>query len=372
MIRSINIAHQLSNLGQVTVLAVSQRFDEGSVKLVEKEFENVIYVKLRDYPSYGDLLGRFMRKFHMHWPWSKGVAAKDLDQELFMELVTEHDIVWLHTLAAANPFRFKKRPRFVMDMDDLNHCKFALSSVQNEIFRYKLSAKIQSFKWKRHELDALKQYEKIIVCSQTDKELLGGGEKIYVVPNGFMRPETKPQWNQPDEFRLGFIGALNYGPNSSGLIWFRDHVWPLIKEQKPNMTLRIVGTTPSKKYLVEADGFELLGYVDDPTAEFKTWSAMITPIQYGGGTRIKIIEAFSKMCPVVSTRVGAHGIETAHGKNIFLADEPADFARYCLELSDSPEKGRQMAEAGWQLFLEKYSWDVIGESIKTIIEKIRE
>ena len=101
------------------------------------------------------------------------------------------------------------------------------------------------------------------------------------------------------------------------------------------------------------------------------YKVVITPILFGGGTRIKIIEAFSKMCPVVSTPVGAHGIQATHGKDIFLAGEPGDFAKYCLQLSDSPGEGRQMAEAGWELFVDKYSWDIIGESIKTIIEKMR-
>lgn len=371
MIRTMNIARQLKNSGQVTMLSVARKFDEGSVKLVQKEFGIAIFVKLKDYPEYGDRRGRFLRKFHMHWPWGRGTVANGPDQKLFHELAARHDIVWFHTLAAANPFRFKKLPKSVMDLDDLNHRKFALGSVQGKTLRLKLSAKIQSYKWKRHEFNALKRYDKIIVCSQLDKDLLGGGDKIHIVANGFTRPETKPQWQKPDELRLGFIGALNYDPNSDGLIWFRDHVWPLIRKQEPNMTLRIIGAIPPKKYLVEGDGFESLGYVEDPTEEFKTWSAMIAPIHFGGGTRIKIIEAFSKLCPVVSTRIGAHGIQATHGKNIFLTDEPDDFAKYCLQLSDSPEEGRQMAEDGWQLFVEKYSWDVIGDSIKTVIEKMR-
>ena len=371
MIRTMNIARKLKNCGQVTLLAVAGELNEDSVKLAREEFDNVHLLNLKDYSEYGNKTGRLIKKFHMHWPWSSGRQANDEGQKLFLELVARHDIVWFHTLGAAFPFRFKKLPNSVMDLDDLNHCKYALRSGQDKTLRLQMSARVQSIKWKRHEFEALKQYDKTIVCSQIDKELLGSGDNIHVVPNGFTRPETEPQWQEPDKLRLGFIGTLAYGPNRDGLIWFRDHVWPLIRKQKPNITLRIVGSPPPKEDVIEAEGFESLGYVDDPTGEFQTWSAMVVPLLFGGGTRIKIIESFSKMCAVVSTTPGAHGILATHEKDILLTDDPEKFAEYCLQLSNSPEKGKQMAEAGWQLFVKKYSWDVIGKSIKAIIEETR-
>ena len=368
MIRTMNIAAQLQNCGQLTMLAVSRDFNDDSVKMAKKEFENFHLVKLRDYSEFGNIRGRFLKKFHMHWPWSKGTQANDEGQKLFRELVVRHDIVWFHTLGAAFPFCFKELPNSVMDLDDLNHCKYTLRSRQDKTLRLRMSATVQSIKWKKHEFEALKLYDKTIVCSHADKDLLGGLDNIHVLPNGFTKPQTKPKWQKPDLLRLGFIGTLSYGPNRDGLIWFRDNVWPVIRKHKPDMTLRIVGSPPPKEDVVDAKNFEYLGFVDDPTEEFQTWSAMIVPLLFGGGTRIKIIESFSKMCPVVSTTPGAHGIQATHNKDILLTDDPQEFAEYCLQLSNSPEKGKQMAEAGWQLFTQKYSWDVIGESIKTIID----
>ncbi len=84
MIRSMNIARQLKNSGQVTMLAVARKFVEGSIELAKKDFDNIIFVKLKDYPEYGDYAGRFLRKFHMHWPWSRGTMANDQDQKLFL------------------------------------------------------------------------------------------------------------------------------------------------------------------------------------------------------------------------------------------------------------------------------------------------
>ena len=153
-------------------------------------------------------------------------------------------------------------------------------------------------------------------------------------------------------------------------MWFRDCIWPQIRKQNPNLKLRLIGSPPPPQYAVLADGFEYLGYVQDTAAEIATWSAMIVPITYGGGTRIKIIEAFSKLCPVVSTSAGAYGIDGLHNQHFLLADEPELFAEACCQLSDQPQAGRRLAENAWTLFNEKYTWDVIGRSIRGIAETI--
>ena len=91
------------------------------------------------------------------------------------------------------------------------------------------------------------------------------------------------------------------------------------------------------------------------------------PLTYGGGTRIKIIEAFTKMCPVVSTSIGAYGIQAQDGQHILLADSPEDFSADCMKLTQQPQLAKELAENGWQLFIEKYDWDVIGVSIREIL-----
>ena len=371
MIRTMNVARKLKDCGRVTVLGVAGRLDEKSMETARQEFDSVHFVKLKDYSEYGGGLGNFIKKFHMHWPWSEGRKVNKKDQQLFHELAAEHDIVWFHTLGAANPFDFENLPKSVMDLDDLNHCKYTLRFGQDKTFRLRMSAMVQAWKWKKREFESLEKYDRLVVCSEDDRELLGGSEKIHVIPNGFTKPQVKPEWKKPDELRIGFIGTLGYGPNRDGLIWFRDNIWPLIRKQKPKMTLRIVGSPPPEKDKVLAEGFESLGFIADPTDEFQTWSAMIVPLLFGGGTRIKILESFSKMCPVISTTPGAHGIQAEHGKNILLSDDIQEFAQYCLELSDYPEKGKEIAEAGWQLFVEKYSWEIIGKAIENVISNLK-
>ena len=97
---------------------------------------------------------------------------------------------------------------------------------------------------------------------------------------------------------------------------------------------------------------------------------MIVPLRYGGGTRLKILEAFSRMCPVISTSVGAYGLDVTHNKDILLEDAPQAFADQCIRLLQQPNYGKSLAEAGWELFQKKYTWDVIGKSIQNTVKEI--
>ena len=90
---------------------------------------------------------------------------------------------------------------------------------------------------------------------------------------------------------------------------------------------------------------------------------MIVPIRFGAGTRVKIADAFSRKCPVVSTRFGAVGYEVDDGKELFLADDPADFAAACIRLLKNPEMAKSMAERAYIKFLEKWTWEAISPKV---------
>ncbi|MHC4962803.1 MAG: glycosyltransferase family 4 protein [Planctomycetota bacterium] len=369
MIRTANICRQLKKYAELTMLAVSSNYVPEAVTLCEKEFQPFYKVDLRSYDSYPSRCGQILKKWHMHNPVSRGIRAAKKDQELFLGLAAQHDIVWFHTLGAAHPFKIGPiRPK-VMDLDDLKDSYYDQYADVTPNLRFKCSAKVQAYKWKKHQDAALKKCDRIIVCSDSDKNAIGRSEKIRIIPNGYTSPEKKPEWSRPDSNRIGFIGLLSYPPNRDGLIWFRDNVWSLIRKERPSASLRIIGKRPTPDNYVECEGFEYLGFLEETTEEMKTWSAMSVPIPYGGGTRIKILDAFSKMCPVVSTQIGVHGIRAENQKHILVADDPEIFAAHCIGLLDSREKGRALAEEAWHLFSKNYSWDVIGLSLKKIIDE---
>lgn len=370
MIRTTNICHQLKKCADLTMLAVSPNLVPESVQLCQREFQPFHKIDIKKYSSYPGKWGDLLKKWHMHNPFTQGVQATQKDHKLFGKLAAEHDIIWFHTLGAAFPFALKQDRKMVMDLDDLRDSYYQQYAEMSPSIRFKWSAKVQAYKWKKHQTDALKQYDRVIVCSEDDRRILRNPDKVRVIPNGYMSPPSKPQWYQPDSKRIGFIGLLTYPPNRDGLVWFRDHVWPLIQKRLPNVSLRIIGKLPASENYVEGERFDYLGFLENTTDEMNTWSSLIVPITYGGGTRIKILDAFSKMTPVIATPIGAHGIKAQSGEHLLIADDPDEFANHCIELLATPEKGRELAEKAWQLFSQNYSWDVLGISLKNIIEEL--
>jgi glycosyltransferase involved in cell wall biosynthesis len=355
--------------GDVTFLYVGPDGDSPYLSEAEKEFGSVIAIPtvLRKWPGGLDTL---RHKIAFHCPWHYGDQVSSADQRRFVQLKDQFDLVWFHTLASADAFRQIHYPHSVIDLDDLNQIKFAEMGRFLKTARSRIAGTLLSFKWQRRENRAINRFSIVAVCSQEDRILLGSSDRIAVIPNGFEKPQVPPQWKDRNHNRLGFIGLLGYAPNLHGLRWFARQVWPLVRRQVPSAVLRIVGRIDPGADFSEISGFEHTGFLPDTTEEFASWSALIVPIQFGGGTRIKILEAFSRMCPVITTPVGSHGLEVKDGQHLLIRQSPQEVANACIELLNKPTMGQVLAEAGWSLFESKYEWNRIGPRIRDTAERV--
>jgi glycosyltransferase involved in cell wall biosynthesis len=188
---------------------------------------------------------------------------------------------------------------------------------------------------------------------------MGVAAPLHVIPNAFAKASSEPVRCPAVPPRVGFIGLLEHFPNRDGIQWFASRCWPKIKREFPNARLRLVGIGsdgPGKPDAVDVDG---LGWLADPENEISTWSAMVVPIRIGGGTRVKVAEAFARKCPIVSTPLGAYGYEVRDGHNMFIGDCPESFADACIRTLREPERAAEMADRAWRESLDKWTWDAI-------------
>ena len=142
-----------------------------------------------------------------------------------------------------------------------------------------------------------------------------------------------------------------------------------MKRVVPDARLRLIGLCSEKEFPQMGPDIDGLGFITDPTDEISTWSAMIVPIRFGSGTRVKIAEAFARRCPVVSTSIGAFGYQVVSGKDFLLADHPSEFAAACVELIRNPDAGRALAECARRKFLSSWTWDSIAPSVARAVEE---
>jgi glycosyltransferase involved in cell wall biosynthesis len=189
-----------------------------------------------------------------------------------------------------------------------------------------------------------------------------GATRVVVVPNGVDCAAYATRRARPAPPTILYVGSFSWPPNACAARFLACEVLPAVHQSLPSARLVIVGKNPPPD-LVErskADGrLEMVGHVKDVTSYFSTAHVMAVPLEAGGGTRLKILEAFAAGLPVVSTPVGCEGIAARDGEQLVVADRSA-FAPAILQLLQSPERAHDMAERARRLARDKYDWNVVG------------
>jgi glycosyltransferase involved in cell wall biosynthesis len=151
---------------------------------------------------------------------------------------------------------------------------------------------------------------------------------------------------------------MDYPPNEDAVLWFADRIWPSLRQRWPDLVFQIVGTRPTARVIALAGraGIEVTGEVPDVRPYVEQALAFVVPLRSGGGTRLKILQAMAMGCPVISTRLGAEGLNVNDGDNILFAEQPADFAARIEDLKSSPELASRLTGSARALVLQRYDW----------------
>jgi glycosyltransferase involved in cell wall biosynthesis len=362
-IRALQIGRALQKVGQVTVAVVSSDTATSDViKRAADEFAVEPPVRVNLEPNRG-LIPRLQWALNPRFLNVHGCVANAADRERLLKRLNDFDLVWVQNSRTPNILNQWDWPRAVLDIDDLPSA-FQRTVWQNGAgLNEKLKAGVRMRLLQRRERFWKDRFSVLSVCSEADRQHLGGGEHVHVIPNGFERPANEPVRKPLDPPRIGFIGLYSYSPNLEGMKWFLRECWPLIKRQVPDVRLRLVGKDSDGPLKPNAQDVDALGYVADPADEIATWSAMIIPVRHGAGTRVKIADAFSRKSPVVSTHLGAHGYDVKDGRELLLADHPKDFADACVSVIRDRAAATAMAERAYAAFLEKWTWDAIAPRV---------
>jgi polysaccharide biosynthesis protein PslH len=200
-----------------------------------------------------------------------------------------------------------------------------------------------------------------------------GVDRVTAIPTGvdiefFTPPDPAPEVDTD----LVFVGAMDWRPNIDGVQWFVREALPLIRRVRPDCSLTIAGRNPAPSIaaLAERDArIRVTGTVADIRPHMWRSAASIVPLRIGGGTRLKIYEAMAGRLPVVSTTVGAEGLEVHPPEDIRIADSAADFAAACIDTLSGGEPRRRQIAAAWEMVRTRFSWDSVVERFESVLEK---
>lgn len=197
---------------------------------------------------------------------------------------------------------------------------------------------------------------------------------VAVVPNGVDLDFYTGDFGAPEPNTLIHTGVLTYDANFDAVDFFLSDIFPLLEARQAGVTLRITGKTNGVAVgrLPQCEGVIFTGYLDDiRSAVAQSW-ACVVPLQVGGGTRLKILEAMALGTPVVSTSKGAEGLEVTHEENILIADAPADFAQAVIHLLGDENLRAKLSANGRRLVEERYSWEMCARPLEQLLYQVME
>jgi polysaccharide biosynthesis protein PslH len=233
--------------------------------------------------------------------------------------------------------------------------------------------KIEEDRIKRYEGMLVERFSHTMVVIEPDREALLQGvkseavnaarQRISVIPIAIDATVLQPIQRQPDSRNIMTLGSLHYPPNADGIRWFLNDVFPLIQEQVPDVTLTIIGKNPPADFVQAAETapetITVTGYVPDLTPYMEAAVLMVVPVRAGGGMRVRLLEAFARAMPAVTTTVGLEGIMAEHGREVLVADDPVSFAVETVRLLQNESLQQQLAENGRHLAEKRYDWQVV-------------
>jgi glycosyltransferase involved in cell wall biosynthesis len=231
-------------------------------------------------------------------------------------------------------------------------------------------------KVRREEIEDWGRFDGVTFTSTPDEErarVLVPSMHSAVVPNAVDVDWFRPRPADPpsDGCTVMFFGINDYPPNTDGILFFLREVWPLLAASHPRARIKIVGPRPTREILAQQnERVKVMGAVDDVRPHLTDAAAVIVPLRLGGGTRFKILEAMAMAKPIVSSTIGAEGIDVVHQEHLLLADEPAQFASAVGRVLDDPRLAARLGDSGRTLVGARYSWEAAARRMDEFLHEV--
>ncbi len=283
--------------------------------------------------------------------------------------VIHADQLWMapYALALAKAAR-GRRPRLVLDQ---HNAVYLVPRRMAEAARSPVARLVwgrEARMMARYEARVCGEFDRVVTVTEPDRQALRAlyapGEPPGlkdVIPICIDPAATPPRAHPADEPGILFLGGMHWPPNSDGILWFCREALPRVRAACPDAAVQAVGRQPPAALaaLPEAAAIHAPGYVDDTEPYWAQARVFVVPLRAGGGMRVKILEAWARGVPVVSTTIGAEGLDYADGENLLLADTPEAFAQAVSRVLRDEALRRRLAEAGRRTAEARYDWRTV-------------
>ncbi len=370
----------LSEKHEVTLFANAQQPDEqDNIDAIAGLCERieVAYLESGKLSQFGRMAkgllvgSSFIQSFHYNWRLAQQIRT--------ITSTTDFDIVQIELSFLA---------RYADAIDPASRAKKVLSTHNIETQRFERELRLSSWDarhavlradalfFPRWEACAAEKFDGALAVSESDRTWIREQAprcSVELVPNGvdvdFFQPNRAPDKAEP---RIVFTGIMDYPPNIDAVCWFADEIFPAMRKAYPRLRFQVVGARPTDrvKALGDRQGVEVTGRVPDVRPYVNGAAAFVVPLRSGGGTRLKILQAMSMACPVVSTALGAEGLRVEHDRDILFAEDAPQFVAEVGKLLESDGEASRIGSAGRELATSEYAWSSCLRGIDTLYGRL--
>ena len=381
-IRSYNFIKQLSQHHAITLVYFAEsEADIESKKHLEPFCERIEWVRFHRSFAFMNtgihcLSQRPLQLHYWYAPQMQRKVNQLLEQQHF-------ELIHAHLFRMGQYVTEVQGPTKVLDLCDslaLNLSRRAelestpwLGKIKLDCTPKRFLVKLEEKRVRRYEVNIMKAFDCGTVVARFDRDYLlkqDDSLNLSIVPMGvdldYFQPVLEIHARSPSAPMLLFTGTMNYFPNADAASYFCNEIFPRVRASHPKAQFYIVGNHPSKqvKRLEMQEGVVVTGYVPDVRPYFEKASVFVASLRAGSGIQTKNLEAMAMGVPVVTTSVGAMGLEADIGKELLVADTPTAFAEQVIHLLNNAPLRETLARTARTRVETSYSWEAIGQRLK--------
>jgi len=375
-IASYHVTYYLNKAGHNVTLASLNTKKHHQDPSVLKDIANVVSVDIDTTVTPWGLIGGLFSKV----PYNvKRFRSKEFENAL-QQILTENtfDVIQLEGsyMAIYVPIVRKfSKAKIVLRSHNIEHeiWKRMSMNIQNPLKKWyfnSLADKIKLF-----ENATLHTVDAIIAITDRDAEYYqnqGYKGELVTINAGANLSTFKPDFSKSQKNTLCFLAGMDWMPNQQGLDWFLEEIWPLIKSKFPQIILHIAGKAmPEKYYALEDSSIQVHGLVPDAVEYLQNYEIFIVPLLSGGGMRLKVVEGMAVGKCILSTSVGAEGVEYTNRKNIVIADTPQEWIYAIESLIKDVDLTQTIGKEAAILAMEKYNWENLVNAFISLYHRLK-
>lgn len=374
-LKIFNLIKQLSRGHQITLLSfISSRKEVRDIDVLQKYCARVIPVLLHPARSVLNCAFRLFSKTPFQVAY---YASRRMHRAIAETLESaDVDVMHIHLIRMVQyAVRVNSRIPRILDLTDAGslYLERFLQQEKRILRRILLSEELSRLRLYERNLEA---FEMNLVCSQIDREVLlrhAPSARIELLFNGIDLDSFIPDKTiRPDPMRIVYTGNMRYFPNLDGAYYLIKEILPRIKSRAGGVKTYIVGQDPPAglRHMANPD-VVVTGFVPDIREYYLRSTVAIAPVRFGAGTLNKVLEPMALGIPVVASSIAVEGLPVEDGRELLIADSPAEFAEAVVRLFHEPALGECLAKNAMALVRSSYGWGAIAPELEKYYDWVR-